>query len=351
MHQQAYRLGPTLLEVTAATGQQRIYLARLWGELFQVQPVAEAVAAPLRLNLTALPPMPPQPASTEIFRHGALQLYQKAVAADGSFVLTCGASWLQVAVAQGAAVGHLAADFTTYGLVAQREFFQVLFFLLLRRQGYYMVHANAVLPPPQASTPQAGVLLIGGCGVGKTTLTLSLLQAGWRCVGDDMLILAKTDADTVIAYGLRRGFACTPQTTQAFPALQPLLADGPALAHNKKFIQAEACYAAQFTPHCTPYLLLFPTIAPQPASALVDLPAATGMSHLLGQPRAGVLFDPPTIDGHFQLYGQLVRQATSAQFLGGQDVLHAPAAVGQLLEQYLVGHVGKRAASALRGSA
>lgn len=335
MHTQTYALGPTAIGVTAVTAQQQKHLDDLWRQLFQVRPLANRAAPPLQLTLTAPHPAPPLPGAKEVFRYGPIQLCQSGVDVDLHFGMYCGASWLHLAVAQGRATGHIAADFSHFGLVEQREFFQVLFFLLLRRQGYYTVHANAVLPPPQSRTPQAGVLIVGDCGAGKTTLTLSLLQAGWRSVGDDLLILAR-EAGAVVAYGMRRGFSCTPQTMQAFPALQSVLAAGPDLVRNKKFIQAEVCYPAQFTTHCTPQLLLFPSIVPRPASALVGLAAAAGMSQLLGQPRAGILFDPPTVASHFQCYAQLARQAASAQLLGGQDVLTAPAAVGALFEAYLV---------------
>lgn len=350
MTQQAYTLGPAVIEVTAASAQQQRHLDRLWRQLFQVWPLTDAGAAPLCLRLTEPCPAPPLPASAEIFRYGPIQLCQSPPGADLDFGLRCGASWLHVRVAEGRATGHIAADFADYGLVTQREFFQVFFFLLLRRQGYYTLHANAVLPPLQSDTSHAGVLLVGDCGAGKTTLTLSLLQAGWRCVGDDMLILAKEPAGAIVAYGMRRGFSCTPQTANAFPALQTF-AEGPDLVRNKKFIQAEACYPAQFAALCTPHLLLFPTIVARPTSEVLGLSAATGMSQLLGQPRAGLLFDPPTVACHFQLYGQLVQQAASAQFLGGQDVLTAPAAVGHLLEQYVAVHLEKTVAmkQAVRG--
>ncbi len=193
-----------------------------------------------------------------------------------------------------------------------------------------------MLPPRQPlADPDAGLLLIGDCGAGKTTLTLSLLQAGWRCVGDDLVILAADAAGLVVAHGLRRGFSCTAQTAAAFPALQTRLAEGPDLVRNKKFVQVETHYPAQFTTHCTPRRLLFLTIAHQPHSQVTAVSATVAMSQLLSQPRAGILVDPPTVAGHLQIYGKLVSQAAGGEFQGGQDVLTTPATVSQTIEGFL----------------
>ncbi|MEZ4863082.1 MAG: hypothetical protein R3C14_17310 [Caldilineaceae bacterium] len=331
MIQQWYRFGPTTIAVTAGNMQQHARVHERWLPLFQVQPLVAPAGVPLRLRLVDAPP-PVVPAAVELFRYGAIQVRQTA----GHFHLSCGDSWLDIAVAQMSATGRIAADFADYGLAEQREFFQLLFLLLLRRQGYYVLHANAVLPPqPLPHDPQAGVLLIGDCGAGKTTLTLSLLQAGWRCVGDDLVILDGAQDGTVMAHGLRRGFSCTPETALTFPALQTLLAEGRDLVRSKKFVSAETLYPAQFVPHCTPRLLLFPTIAPDAQSAVTTLTARDALERLLSQPRAGILVDPPTVNGHLQIYGKLVNQAAAGEFRAGQDVLTGPLAVGARLEQFL----------------
>lgn len=332
MIQQWYSFGPTTIAVTAATVQQYTQVHELWQQLFQIQPTTERTGIPLRLQLTTAP-SPVPAAAVALFRYGAIQVCQ---AAEHFYVL-CGASWLDIAVAQTSATGWLGADFATYSLSEQREFFQLLFIFLLRRQGYYVLHANAVLPPqPLSHDPQAGVLLIGDCGAGKTTLTLSLLQAGWRCVGDDLVILAWDErVGAVVAHGLRRGFSCTPQTALAFPALQTLLAEGQDLVRSKKFVRAETLYPAQFISHCIPRLLLFPTIVPCVQSQVTALATVTAMHRLLSQPRAGILADAPTVAGHFQIYSNLVSQAVHGEFQGGQDVLTAPAAISEHLQQRL----------------
>jgi hypothetical protein len=327
MPTQRYRLGPATVEVDYVNAQQQGYLDVLWQQLFQLDP-SSADTVPLVClhwmgETAAMPSLPMQ----ELFRYGAIRV-GKSVAA---FTLHCGESWLTLNVAQGEATGYLAADFACFSLAEQREFFQLLFFLLLRRQGYYILHANAVLPPSrQGIDLQAGMLLVGDCGAGKTTLTLSLLQAGWRCVGDDLAILAEEEG-MVMAYGLRRGFSCTPQTAAAFPTLQAQLAEGPDLLRNKKFVQVESIYPTQFIPRCTPRLLIFPRIAPQPHSEMIPMTATEAMRRLLSQPRAGILVDPPSVAGHLRIYGKLVGQAASGEFLSGQDVLTAPDTVGQLL--------------------
>lgn len=333
MLQQRYKFGPTTIVVTADTSQSLAQVDALWQQLFQVQPITTPEGNPLRLRLTTIASSAPQ-AAMELFRYGAIQVRQ----AGEHFHLTCGDSWLDIAVAQMSATACIGADFADYGLAEQREFFQLLFILLLRRQGYYVLHANAVLPPqPLPHDPQAGVLLIGDCGAGKTTLTLSLLQAGWHCVGDDLVILAPGQAGTVAAHGLRRGFSCTPQTALAFPALQSLLEEGQDLVRSKKFVLAETLYPAQFTSHCIPRLLLFPTIASCAQSQVIALAASDAMHHLLSQPRAGILVDLPTVAGHLQTYGKLVSQAAHGEFLAGQDVLATPMTVSDSLRQRLNG--------------
>jgi len=327
MQRHIYTFGPTTLELVCAVEQA--CLLDLFQLLFQLHPALPSSTASLRLQLTE--PLLTMPTNAqELFLAGNLQLWQ----CGDAFLLNCGETKLQIDPAQGAATGRVADDFWAYSLAEQREFFQLVFFLLLRRQGYYVIHANALQPPlaHQQPIPPPSLLVVGDCGAGKTTFTLSLLQAGWRSVGDDLVILASDDAGFVVAHGLRRGFSCTPTTAAAFPALQPLMAEGLDLLRDKKFIQLDTLYPAQFTPHCTPQLLLFPEIVPQASTQLTPLTASEAMHLLLSQPRAGILVDQPTVAGHLQIYGQLIRQVTSHRILLGQDVLVDPHQVSQLLQ-------------------
>ena len=55
------------------------------------------------------------------------------------------------------------------------------------RQWLACLHASAICRNDRA------LVFSGGCGVGKTTLTLGMLHAGWRLIADDMLPIDRED--------------------------------------------------------------------------------------------------------------------------------------------------------------
>lgn len=326
MQQGSYLIGAVRAKLGCTDPAQFAKLAELWQTLFQMQADVDDVQCPtLTFHFTEPLDSPfPETAATPLWQYGRLHVWQTTT----GFYLTCGDSALTIDSAQANAKGSLAVSFWTYRLVEQREFFQLALFLLLRRQGIYLLHTNGVVPPQP--TANAGFLLIGDCGAGKTTLTLSLLTAGWFCVGDDQLMLQSEARQPVTAYALRRGFSCTVQTANAFPALaaaQP----GPALNREKTLLHLDKLYPERFVRSCTPRILLFPQIAHTAVSRLVLLNQTQTMLALLGQPRTGVLADPPTVPGYLDLLKVLVQQARGYQIYLGRDVLEWPNQFSEML--------------------
>lgn len=75
----------------------------------------------------------------------------------------------------------------------------VAFDLAFRLSGVFSIHSAGLVSPEGK-----GVLFIGASGVGKTTLTLKLLKAGWKYLSDDQVAL-DTRADAgVWGAGFRR---------------------------------------------------------------------------------------------------------------------------------------------------
>ncbi len=335
MHEQCYGLGPLTLRVQTDNQRVQQQLAGNWTQLFQLTPTAmptaisEVTAAGLTINLAAKPTTPPvmltnQPA---LVHYGPLSIWPTST----GFYLGMGDTWL--AVAHGAAAGYLADDFWGQPLVMQRDFWQRLFFLLSRSVNCHLLHANALLPPTPG--PAGGLLLVGDCGAGKTTLTMSLIAAGWRYVTDDNVLLQPT-ASGVMAYAVRRGFACTVETAAQWPWLAPAWAVGSPLHRWKTLVDLDALYPMRYRPMCRPDLILFPQVAQAAQSALTPLTAMQAFTTLLGQQQSGLLVEPTALPTLLTLYQTLVTQCRGFQFHAGTDVFHEPAAVSALLLQTLV---------------
>jgi hypothetical protein len=333
MAQQQYTLGPVTVRVTFAAARLQVRVQELWRLLFQIQPAPPTAAATIDLHFIPQRKHDLFATAAELFRYMNIGVFQSTE----YFLLRCGATNLCIDTRHCRATGTLADDFWHYSLAEQREFFQLTFFLLLRARGYYLLHANALGPPLDAQRldPQAGILLIGDSGVGKTTLTLSLLQSGWRVVGDDLSLLAAVGSSAVTVYGLRRGFSCTLQAIAAFPDLQPLVRAESDLRRGKKYLQLDTRYPDRFIHQCAPQLLLFPALTDIAISQTTGLSATETMDLLLSQPRAGILVDPPTVAGHLQMYGRLIRQTQSCRLLLGRDVFTDPQRVSRLLQLHL----------------
>lgn len=242
--------------------------------------------------------------------------------ADG-VCLQLGATSLLIDMEEGRASGCVTADFWRYPLAEQRDFFMRSLLLLLRRVGLYGLHANGLSHDGQ------GLLLVGPSGSGKTTLTLSLLQAGWRALGDDVIALRQREKG-ITALALQRGFACTPQTMTFFPHLTMTNAQQLETVRQKRWLAPVAAEAEPLNSACQPTLLLFPTIIDAAHSHLTPVDSTQTMLGLMAQ-SAALLLAPRAAAQQMNMLRQLGRQARSYRLALGRDVYADPPAVAALL--------------------
>lgn len=73
--------------------------------------------------------------------------------------------------------------------------------LLWARLGCALVHAGAAVRGTGGAA-----LFVGSGGSGKTTACANLLRAGWGCLADDHVVLARGEGGGIRAYGLPRAF-------------------------------------------------------------------------------------------------------------------------------------------------
>jgi hypothetical protein len=329
-----YTLGPLILQVISPDGHQQTALARCWQRLFQARSGPDGgQAGPFLLDLTAGPEMAglwaEHPARAEEVK-AASAAWQE----DGWIWLRTGESWLAIEAERARALGRITPDFWDLSLVAQRDFFQRLFFLLARRLGAYLLHANALYT--LAGGAEAGLLLVGEGATGKTTLSLSLIRAGWGYVGDDVVLLDGRSEGDVDAYGVRRGFACTQESAARWPDWADLLATGIPLNRHKRWLDLDKYYPGRAAAHCRPQVLLFLTLTGQAQTTLHALDQTPAFLRLLDHTGAGILIEPETTPALLALLQRLVAQTRAYHLHPGRDVYTEPARVAALLESLLV---------------
>lgn len=116
-----------------------------------------------------------------------------------------------------------------------------------REVGWIPLHAGAVTDGERC------VLLTAPAKGGKTTLTVALLQRGWRTLGDDKTLLALTGNGTSEARGLAPVFNIDPYTATWFPALRNLQRRPPLSRWNdKRRVMIEDLWDHCFTQRAVP---------------------------------------------------------------------------------------------------
>lgn len=164
----------------------------------------------------------------------------------------------------------------------------------LRRRGLFLAHAFA------AARNDRCVLLVGPSGSGKTTAGLSLLQQGWRLLGNDVVMLQQR-ADAVYALPTPGRIRLRPQTQRLLPSAGNL---------------------AQWAPPATVALLCFPQIVPSAPSQLHALPPAVGLARLMAE--SVDRWDAATVPEHVACLRRLCAQTAVFTLQSGTDVATWP---------------------------
>ncbi len=243
----------------------------------------------------------------------------------GGFFLSCHDSALDLSVSKGCGVGVLGEEFWASPLHDQREFFLLGLLILLRGQGLYGLHANAV------KRDGMGLVIVGDSGAGKTTLTLALIREGWGYLSDDAIVL-RSCGEQVEALAFRRGFAVTDRTASFFPELaSPQVVYRP-VRDGKRLADVSSLFPDSFSYSCVPSAVVFPRIAPtrRGESKLTPIEKTGAMARLIVQ-SPGIATDKELVSRQMATLSLLVEQAQCYELLVGSDVYERPREVSDLL--------------------
>ena len=297
---------------------------RLWRALFAGWPVSAAATAPpdmvLQLSLTAhlpiLPDTPPFFSDEQALPEGGgiLSVYHGdadgvrlhfldgalvAVPLDTTLAAPKAAGWL---TQRALAVGRF-EDITLTSLAP-----------LLRRRGYFFVHAFAVARDDRA------LLLVGPSGSGKTTTGLSLLLAGWQLLANDALLLQER-AGIVYALPTPGSINVRPPTLDLLPDLRRIL--GAELTPGQMDVTQALMAVFDWSEPAPVTAVYAPQIESRPSSALRRQNRAICLAHLMAE--SVDQWDQAMLPVHMNLLQTLSQQAAAYVLQLGADVERLPA--------------------------
>lgn len=178
---------------------------------------------------------------------------------------------------------------------------------------------------------EAGILLAGGCGAGKSTLSLALARQGFGFLSDDCTFFSKYDGE-IRAWGLIPRLKLLTDASVFFPELAGMQ---PAITENGEpafEIDTENDLGIPRSRSCRPEQLVFLERTSRPDFVFTRMPAEEALLHL----QENLLADTPeALEAQLELIGQLVERGCWQMQYG-----EAPDVVAQKLAEF-VGQAGR----------
>jgi hypothetical protein len=243
-------------------------------ELLGALPVADLSGPPdLRFVLRAGPALP-RPAGPRRFYVGILDGY----AYEDGLVLWDGHSLARVAAGGGLVEVDVAEESLRDGYLFAHVMLLVALVVALRWRGLFHLHAGALVAPDGR-----GILVAGGAGAGKSTLTLALLEAGCASLGDDAVFLSSRAGDAAVM-ALPRPFHVAPRTAAAFPRVGALVSDLLPTGEKRRLDPRLAWPGRERASMALPLLLLLPIVSGAATTVARPLSSAEAMGALPAPP-------------------------------------------------------------------
>lgn len=203
-----------------------------------------------------------------------------------------------------------------------------LFYEILRHRKRFFLHSSAVI-----SSENKIFLFPASSGQGKTTLTVYLLQNGYKFLSDDTIFILP-NSDQLVFSGLKKPVHLPIELAQKFSNFD-IIAQSPELKGlRKKIIDLEKIFPqAQIKKASGDYSIIFLEKTDKPKSYLEPISKAEALVKLLEQ-SPFVFINPALAQSHLKTFSKLVNSAKKLwQLKSARDWLENPILLKNLLER------------------
>ena len=203
--------------------------------------------------------------------------------------------------------------------------FPLAFFEALRFHGLYYMHAAGLL-----DGEGRGYLISGNAGSGKTTMTLSLIHAGWKFLSDDTVFLKLGDGKDVTVLGFARDFHIPLDLVEDNNAFANLCACPDYKSYRKKKVLRPADWFPEqiMTEITNPRALVFPRIR-DGEPGIEEMSGQEALGQLISQSPA-VMFNPALAKEHLEAINRLARHGRAFRLWSGPELRTDPEKVKEL---------------------
>ena len=269
---------------------------------------------PIRVHLTAASSAPPPPAYPPVSTGPTTTYYQ-----SGNRLTAYIPHWgrFDVDLETDVVVGTITpACISTYGVF--EDMIIIALSPLLRRRGYYTIHAFA------AAIDDRAAVLIGDIGAGKSTTGISLLCQGARLISNDSPLLHVDEQGGVELCAYPGLLSTYPDTLSWFPDLSGILDRAERMDGSEKISFAlDDIWPDRWGMATPPGALLFPRITPGLAVSKIEaLPRFQALQRLVSQSIEN--WDIETIPSNLRALRTLVDSAPAFELFLAPDIERIP---------------------------
>jgi hypothetical protein len=193
---------------------------------------------------------------------------------------------------------------------------------LLRKHGYFLVHAAAVALNEQA------ILFVGPSGSGKTTTCLALIHAGWQLLSNDIVLLRR-DGAKIHALPVPDQISLRPKTRQLLPHLQHIDRNAENRILQSGTIATRHAVGDRWGVATPVAALCFPHVTDKTTSQLSPQSRSIALAWLLEESVDS--WDNATLPAHTALLADLTAQAPSYRLHLAPDVAALPLLLAPLV--------------------